>query len=123
MINVILPLGDEEPADRVASRPALGRDVVQMCGAWHEGSGAKLLEHSRVLAGGFYERTSGAAGQRLGSYRRRAPERTVLHELVAGHAQTLIAELREADPERVGYLAMSSASSSAPALAWPAAMK
>jgi hypothetical protein len=55
-----------------------------------------------LLAGGFYERTSGAAGQPLGSYRRRAPERTVLHELVARHAQTLIAELREADPERGG---------------------
>jgi hypothetical protein len=36
-----------------------------------------------VLAGGLYERTSGAAGQPLGNYQRRAPERTVLHELVA----------------------------------------
>ena len=48
-----------------------------------------------MLAGGLYERTSGAAGQPLGDYRRRAPERTVLHELVALHAQTLLAELRE----------------------------
>ncbi|MBA3456900.1 MAG: hypothetical protein H0T42_27675 [Deltaproteobacteria bacterium] len=29
-----------------------------------------------MLAGGLYERTSGMAGQPLGSYRRRAPERT-----------------------------------------------
>jgi len=51
-----------------------------------------------MLAGGFYERTSGAAGQALGhSYQRRAPEHTVLHELVSRHAQTLIAELRDAD--------------------------
>jgi hypothetical protein len=55
-----------------------------------------------VLAGGLYERTSGAAGQPLGEYRHRAPERTVLHELVAGHAQTLLAELRDADPEGGG---------------------
>ena len=49
-------------------------------------------------AGGFYERTSGAAGQALGhSYQRRAPEHTVLHELVSRHALTLIAELRDAD--------------------------
>ena len=38
----------------------------------------------------------------LGRYRRRAPERTVLHDLVAGHAQTLSAELRETDPEGGG---------------------
>ncbi len=51
-----------------------------------------------MLAGGFYERTSGAAGQALGhTYQRRAPEHTVLHELVSRHAQTLIAELRDAD--------------------------
>ena len=55
-----------------------------------------------MLAGGLYERTSGAAGQPLGGYRRRAPERTVLHELVARHAQTLITELREADPDGGG---------------------
>jgi hypothetical protein len=55
-----------------------------------------------VLAGGFYERTSGAAGQPLGSYQRRAPERTVLHELVARHAQSLLAELRNADPDGGG---------------------
>jgi hypothetical protein len=55
-----------------------------------------------VLAGGLYERTSGAAGQPLGGYRRRAPERTVLHELVARHAQTLLAELRDADPDGGG---------------------
>jgi hypothetical protein len=35
-----------------------------------------------MLAGGLYERTSGAAGQPLPGYRRREPERTVLHELV-----------------------------------------
>lgn len=39
---------------------------------------------ARVLVGGLYERTSGAAGQPLTGYRRRSPERTVLHELVAG---------------------------------------
>jgi hypothetical protein len=55
-----------------------------------------------MLAGGLYERTSGAAGQPLGDYRRRAPERTVLHELVALHAQTLLAELRDVDPESGG---------------------
>jgi len=55
-----------------------------------------------MLAGGLYERTSGAAGQPLSDYRRRAPERTVLHELVAGHARTLLAELRDADPESGG---------------------
>jgi len=48
--------------------------------------------------GGIYERTSGAAGQPLqGGYQRRVPERTVLHELVSRHAQTLLAELRDAD--------------------------
>ena len=55
-----------------------------------------------MLAGGLYERTSGAAGQPLGSYQRRAPERTVLHELVARHAQSLLAELRDADPDGDG---------------------
>lgn len=55
-----------------------------------------------MLAGGLYERTSGAAGQPLGSYQRRAPERTVLHELVARLAQSLRAELRDADPDGGG---------------------
>jgi hypothetical protein len=55
-----------------------------------------------VLAGGLYERTSGAAGQPLAGYRRRTPERTVLHELVARHAQTMLAELRDADPDGGG---------------------
>ena len=55
-----------------------------------------------MLAGGLYERSSGAAGQPLAGYRRRTPERTVLHELVARHAQTMFAELREADPEGGG---------------------
>ena len=55
-----------------------------------------------MLAGGVYERTSGAAGQPLGAYRRRTPERTVLHELVAGHAQTMFAELRDDDTGRPG---------------------
>lgn len=50
-----------------------------------------------MVAGGVYERTAGAAGEPLGSYQRRAPERTVLHELVAQHAQTMLAELRDAD--------------------------
>jgi hypothetical protein len=51
-----------------------------------------------MLAGDFYERTSGAAGQPLrGSYERRTPERTVLHELVSRYAQTMLAELRDAD--------------------------
>jgi hypothetical protein len=51
-----------------------------------------------MLAGGIYERTSGAAGQPLrGSYERRTPERTVLHELVSRYAQTMLAELRDAD--------------------------
>jgi len=55
-----------------------------------------------VLAGGLYERASGAAGRPLAGYRRRTPERTVLHELVAQHAQTMLAELRDADPEGGG---------------------
>ena len=71
-----------------------------------------------MLAGGLYERRSGAAGQPLGGYRRRAPERTVLHELVADHAQTLIAD--EADPEG-GELPRYSASSprTSAAASWP----
>ena len=49
-----------------------------------------------MLAGGIYERTSGAAGQPLrGGYQRREPEQTVLHELVSRHAQTMLAELRD----------------------------
>lgn len=59
----------------------------------------KISERRHVLVGGLYERTFGAAGQPLGGYRRQVPERTVLHELVAGHAQTLLAELRDADPD------------------------
>jgi hypothetical protein len=55
-----------------------------------------------MLAGGLYERTSGAAGQPLAGYRRREPERTVLHELVARYAQTMFKELRDADPEGGG---------------------
>jgi hypothetical protein len=55
-----------------------------------------------VVAGGLYERVSGAAGRPLAGYRRRMPERTVLHELVAQHAQTMLAELREADPDGGG---------------------
>jgi hypothetical protein len=55
-----------------------------------------------MLAGGIYERTSGAAGQPLAGYRRREPERTVLYELVAQHAQTMLAEVRAADPEGRG---------------------
>ena len=64
--------------------------------------GAELSERASVLAGGVYERTSGAAGQPLAGYRRRTPERTVLHELVARHAQTMLAELRDADPDGGG---------------------
>jgi len=55
-----------------------------------------------MLAGGVYERTSGAAGQPLAGYRRRTPERTVLYELVARHAQTMLAELRAADSDGGG---------------------
>ena len=55
-----------------------------------------------MLAGGLYERTSGAAGRPLAGYRRREPERTVLHELVSRHAQTMFAELRDADPDGRG---------------------
>ncbi len=55
-----------------------------------------------MLAGGLYERASGAARQPLAGYRRRTPERTVLHELVARHAQTMLAELRDADPDGGG---------------------
>jgi hypothetical protein len=55
-----------------------------------------------MLAGGLYERTSGAAGQPLAGYQRRDPERTVLHELVARYAQTMLAEVRAADPEGGG---------------------
>ena len=55
-----------------------------------------------MLVGGLYERKSGAVGRPLTGYRRRTPERTVLHELVAGYAQTMLAELRDADPEGGG---------------------
>jgi ribosomal protein S27E len=55
-----------------------------------------------VLAGGLYERTSGAAGQPVVGYRRREPEHTVLHELVTRYAQTMIAELRDGDGEGCG---------------------
>lgn len=55
-----------------------------------------------MLAGGIYERTSGAVGQPLAGYRRREPERTVLYELVAQHAQTMFAEVRAADPDGRG---------------------
>jgi hypothetical protein len=60
--------------------------------------GPEISRGPRVLAGGIYERTSGAAGQppRRG-YQRREPERTVLHELVARHAQTMLGELHAAD--------------------------
>ena len=64
-----------------------------------------------MLAGGVYERTSGAAGQPLGAYRRRMPERTVLHELVAGHAQTMFAEHATTTPGVPGCRATWSASS------------
>ena len=55
-----------------------------------------------MLAGGVYERTGGAAARPLAGYRRRTPERSVLHELVAGHAQTMLAELHAADPDGGG---------------------
>ena len=55
-----------------------------------------------MLAGGVYARTTGAAGRPLGGYRRRTPERTVLHELVAQHAQTMFAQVRDADPDGNG---------------------
>ena len=55
-----------------------------------------------MLAGGLYERRSGAAGQPLAGYRRCEPERTVLHELVARYGQTMLAEVRAADPEGGG---------------------
>ena len=64
-----------------------------------------------MLAGGVYERTSRAAGQPLGAYRRRMPERTVLHELVAGHAQTMFAEHATTTPGVPGCRATWSASS------------
>ena len=53
-----------------------------------------------MLAGGLYERTSGAAGQPLAGYRRREPERTVRTR--ARHAQTMLAEVRAAAPEGGG---------------------
>jgi|SRR5215510_6309092 len=55
-----------------------------------------------MLAGGLYEPSSGAAGQPLAGYRRRDPERPVLYELVAQHAQTMLAEVRAADAEGGG---------------------
>src|ERR1044071_9567068 len=53
--------------------------------------GPQISRGPRVLAGGIYERTP-----RRG-YQRREPERTVLHELVARHAQTMLGELHAAD--------------------------
>jgi len=48
---------------------------------------AQDFTRPRMLTGGSYERTSGAAGQPLrGGYQRRTPEHTVLHELVSRHA-------------------------------------
>src|SRR3954464_15051012 len=55
-----------------------------------------------MLAGGLYERTFGAAGQPLAGDRRREPEHTVLHELVARYGQTMLAEVRAADPDGGG---------------------
>ena len=55
-----------------------------------------------MLAGGLYERASGSAARPLAGYRRPTPERTVLHELVARHAHTMLAELRDAAPEGGG---------------------
>ena len=57
-----------------------------------------------MLAGGLCERTPGAAGHPLAAYRRRPPERTALHELVVRHAQTLLAELQDAEPTQGGGL-------------------
>ena len=72
--------------------------------------GPEISGGARVLTGGIYERLSGAAGQPLGrGYQRREPERTVLHELVSRHAQTMLAELRAATA--AACLATSSASS------------
>ena len=64
--------------------------------------GADVSRRGQMLAGGLYERTSGAAGQPLAGYRRREPERTVLHELVARYGQTMLSEVRAADPEGGG---------------------
>jgi len=63
--------------------------------------GAEVSLRACVLAG-LYEHASGAAGRRLVGYSRRTPEGTVLHELVARHAQTMLAELRDADPDGGG---------------------
>ena len=68
----------------------------------HERMGSRSIGLYEHLAARVYERTSGAAGQPLVGYRRRAPERTVLHELVTRYAQTMIAELRDADGEGCG---------------------
>ena len=42
----------------------------------------------------FECRPGAAAGPRAGTYRRRAPERTLLHEVVRGHLATFLAEAR-----------------------------
>jgi hypothetical protein len=75
-----------------------GRHTSQARDASARRAGTQRSRRPSMLAGGLYERTSGAAGQPLASgYQRRTPERTVLHELVSRHAQTLLAELRDAD--------------------------
>ena len=55
-----------------------------------------------MVAGGIYERTSGAAGQPLSGYRRRTPERTVLYELVSTYRESMLQHLREIDPNGFG---------------------
>jgi hypothetical protein len=78
-------LPTEVVAERTTARTGRGPDGVPPCRGRSRGWRARS---SRCGIAGF--------GQPLGRYRRRAPERTVLHELVAGHAQTLIAGRRRA---------------------------
>jgi len=73
--------------------------------------GAKVSLRLGVLANGLWERTSGEAGQPLSGYRRRTPARTVLHEPVALHAQTMLATFATPIPTVVVCRATSSASS------------
>jgi hypothetical protein len=64
-----------------------------------------MSHRPHVLAGGIYERTSGAAGQRspaTDAVNPSIPCCTRLYELVAQHAQTILAEVRAADPEGRG---------------------
>jgi hypothetical protein len=57
-----------------------------------------------VPAGVVFEQRPGAARAPLpDGYQRRAPERTVLYELVSAHREPLLRHMREVDPKGYGF--------------------